>query len=394
MFKAHAWVAAGLALAGLALTFFGVASADEWLPPKPEVYYASNQQFRLRVIPRPVSSQLDYFSDKVKGKTPAGQPRGEKRDFAEGVLERADGPGRWTPVWDRRLVNEVAPVSALVSPSGRYVATFDNWHSQGRGSNVVVIYGPRGDLVRAMQLSDLLPSDWIDALPHSVSSTMWSGEHRIEADDRLVLSIAVPSENEDLNQADHVPLVVRMDDGAVVAPGGPAWAHARAEATRVVAVQRREIAEAEARFRNPLVGPTTAKEGDWHLYLGEAFFRIDPNWREDYPQTVVLRSPAAADYAPSEQWLRDGLDGDPVRSDVLMIASPASSDNLVRLLKADVSRRRPGFLRRVRVYVVVDDVHRDAVAAALAPSGARFIQIDPRKPIPQRPERLRMRDGP
>jgi hypothetical protein len=185
----------------LALWFFSLAVllapvaafADEWLPPTTETYYSSDRRVRLTVTPRDIANPLAYFEGKVRDEKQAGQRPGSAQTFALGVLERLGDGGHWMVVWDRRLVNDVAPAKALVSNSGRYVVTFDDWYSVGLGENVVVIYGHDGSLIRHLLLSDLLPDYYIKALPRSVSSLWWGGEHRIaESSDTLILKIAIP----------------------------------------------------------------------------------------------------------------------------------------------------------------------------------------------------------
>lgn len=88
------------------------------------------------------------------------------------------------------------------------------------------------------------------------------------------------------------------------------------------------------------------------------------------------------------KWVREALKENHYEGDAISFASPAQ-DNLVKAL-ADAARRVPdGKLKGVRVYVAVGDALWPQVTAALARSGAEMIQIDPAKPIPQRPERLR-----
>ncbi len=78
----------------------------------------------------------------------------------------------------------------LVSNGGKYVVTFDNWHSVGYGDNVVAIYGPSGQLIRKMSLTDFMPHVVIMKLRRSTSSVYWAGEHRIdERSEQLVLKV-------------------------------------------------------------------------------------------------------------------------------------------------------------------------------------------------------------
>jgi hypothetical protein len=176
----------------LALLAAAPACADSWMPPQQASYVSPDKKTRFTVIPRRLKDQLAYFSDKVDGKEPAGQPQGgEPR--ARGILERRSGKA-WVKVWEAPLVNEVAPVSALVANGGNYVVTFDNWHSVGVGENVVVIYRAGGSIVRSLKLFDILPEDYVRALPRTISSMWWSGENVLSKDGRhALLKIVIPN---------------------------------------------------------------------------------------------------------------------------------------------------------------------------------------------------------
>jgi hypothetical protein len=173
-----------------------------------------------------------------------------------------------------------------------------------------------------------------------------------------------------------------------VAPSGSAWENAVAVAARVHAANDAADAERRAFFSNPLTAPGSADEGAWHRYIEEAYFRLDPGWQDGFPSAVVLRLPQAADYRRSLPWLRDTLRNTDLPSDAIMLASP-NQDNLAAVLAVEVPRLRRGGLRGVRVYVVADDARWPRFAAILAPTGGQLIQVDPAKPIAQRPERLR-----
>lgn len=377
-----------LLIAGL-LLWASAARADSWMPATRQVVYSADRHVRFTIEPREIASPLRYFDDKVRGREPAGQQQGAA-DKAQGWLERQDAAGHWSTVWRKPLVNDVSPVSALVANDGGHVVTFDNWHSMGFGDDAVVIYGPDGAVVRAMALTAFLPEDYVAALPRSVSSLHWSGEPHLSPDERqVVLAVVIPRADEGLGDSHgYVPIAVSLGDGKVIAPGGPAWDAALAAARTTRASQ---IAAEQERIRAltaPLLGPTSSGEREWHAYLEEAFFRLDPHWSEDYPGTTVLRDRAAADYKPSEKWLVDALTEREMSATVLAFASPSSIDNLVRVLTEAARKVKPGKLRDARIYVAVTDADRDRIAAILAPTGAHFIQLDPTRPIPQRPERV------
>jgi hypothetical protein len=365
----------------------GLAAADTWMPATRHSWFSPDHHMRFTVEPRAISGPLQYFSDKVKDRNPAGQQPGGP-DKAQGTLEREEN-GHWVTLWHKPLVNDVSPVSAIVANDGAHVVTFDNWHAMGWGDDAVAIYGPDGTLIRAMGLTAFLPDDYQEALPRSVSSIQWGGEHHFSAaGDRLILEVVVPTEAEPGAAQHYTPIEVELAGGGVIPPSGAGWDQALAEARKVAAADR-AYAEAQRRARiAPLLGPTTTGDLEWHDYLVEAFMRLDPDWMEDFPANTVLRDPKAKDYKPSEGWVRDALLQKDLPATAIAIASPASPDNLVRVITEAARKVKPGALKGARIYVAVTDAYRGPIAAALAPTGATFIQLDPTRPIPQRKERI------
>ena len=182
-------------LAAAALTVFGAllcsASADTWELPKEKKYYSPNKKYYLKVTPKKLESQLAYFEDKVAGRENAGVRKQVKGNRAKGTFSARRADSGYSKKWEFPLVNEVSPVSALVSNGGDYVVTFDNWHSIGYGDDVVVIYRSDGTLIKKLGLEDLLTEGDIGTLPRSTSSIEWGGDHYIdEAKGLLVLKVA------------------------------------------------------------------------------------------------------------------------------------------------------------------------------------------------------------
>ena len=174
----------------LAVGFAFNVRADSWALPEKRKYYSPDKKYYLEVTPKKLESQLRYFSDKVEGKENAGAAGGVKDNRAKGAFYARRAGGGYTRKWEVALVNEVAPVDALVSGSGQYVVTFDNWHSVGYGDNVVVIYNAQGGLVKKFGLEDLLTEGDIGTFQRSVSSINWGGKHYIdESQGLLVLRI-------------------------------------------------------------------------------------------------------------------------------------------------------------------------------------------------------------
>lgn len=374
-----------LLLAGAVLVPAAVF-ADSWLPAEEKTYASEDGRWRLTVTPRPIGGALAYFQDKVDGLDNAGGLR-DAPDHALGRMERREGRG-WVEAWSGPLVNDVAPVSALVSASGHAV-TFDNWHSMGHGDDAVVIYDTQGGVVRAMGLEDFLPPVYVEALPRSVSSIHWSGAHAIASDGReLVLQVVVPQEDRRVRgESPHVALRFDLATGVQVRPSGSAWEAALVAAEKVAQLQREERLQWRAQFVAPLSAPGEGSgTRDWHGYLMDAFFRLDPDWENGYPSTKVVTAQGDSDHRKSVGWLRDALaDCDP--GCVVMVASP-SQDALVAALAETGLGLRPGALEGARVYAAVAGDHAEAARAALAHANPTWIRLDPAQPIPQRRERL------
>jgi len=164
--------------------------ADEWRLPKKEKYFSPNKKYHLEVTPKKLESQLKYFEDKVDNKKSAGAVHGLKENWAKGAFFARSSDGSYSRKSQFLLVNEVSPVSAIVSNDGKYFVTFDNWHSMGYGDDVVVIYRSDGSVIKKFSLEDLLTEGDIETLPHSVSSIEWGGDHYInDSDGLLVLKI-------------------------------------------------------------------------------------------------------------------------------------------------------------------------------------------------------------
>ncbi len=169
-----------------------VTHADTWAMPKERSVCSVNNKYCLKVIPKKLTNQLDYFGDKVDEKENAGADKGAKNNKCRGIFYVRDANGILRKRWEIDLLNEVAPVDVLVSDQGDYVITFDNWHSVGYGDDVVAIYSATsGKLIKNFGLSEFLTEHDIHSLPRSTSSIWWGDEHFIDqANRQLVLQVA------------------------------------------------------------------------------------------------------------------------------------------------------------------------------------------------------------
>jgi hypothetical protein len=84
-------------------------TGDEWNPPSEASYESENGKYVFQVLPE--------FGT-----------RPPKLGSCRGSLYARQG-GRLKPLWNRPLINNVAPLRAIVSDSGEYVVTISEWAS-------------------------------------------------------------------------------------------------------------------------------------------------------------------------------------------------------------------------------------------------------------------------
>ncbi len=169
------WKPLAGAFAGV-LLLAGQCPADSWLPPLEATYASPDGNCRFTVTPRCCE---------------AGTTAPEGSNGPLGSLECRKAGGKFREVWQRRLVNDIAPADAVVSNSGEYVVTFDDWGKVGTSPNTVVIYGRNGVLNKRLALRDFLTREEIDRMLATTSSVWWGKGHRLDArGGHLVLRIA------------------------------------------------------------------------------------------------------------------------------------------------------------------------------------------------------------
>lgn len=193
--------------------------ADSWRLPEKQKYDSPNKRYYLEVTPKKLESQLSYFQDKVVGKERASALKEAKNNHAKGQFCVRSTFGGCSLKWNFPLVNEVAPVSAIVSNNGDYFVTFDNWHGVGYGNDVVVIYKSDGSLIKKFGLNDILTDGDIEVLPHSVSSIWWGGKHYIdEATGNLILKVVSNGQDTWTGKAEFLELKIELATGHLLQP--------------------------------------------------------------------------------------------------------------------------------------------------------------------------------
>jgi hypothetical protein len=185
--------------------------ADTWALPEKQTICSKNKKYCFQIIPKKLTSQLDYFKDKVDGKENSGGDKKVKKNLCRGIFSVRNNDGFLSKRWEINLVNEVSPVSALVSENGNYVVTFDNWHGVGYGNEVVAIYETTsGNLIWNLGLPDFLTDSDISELPTSTSSIWWGGNHFIDWD-RSFLVLEISKNGKRRHETDAKFFQIRID---------------------------------------------------------------------------------------------------------------------------------------------------------------------------------------
>jgi len=194
-----------LVTAFVLITLGGIAStnvkADSWKLPSKKKYCSANKRYCVEVSPKKLESQLKYFQDKVDDRPNAGALEGLKDNHPTGTVYARRKLAGYSRKTTFQLLNEVSPVSAVVSNNGEYFVTFDNWHSVGYGDDVVVIYRTDGTVIKKFGLEDLFTEGDIETFSRSTSSRNWGDDHYID-DAKSILVLRAVSNGRSYYDAD------------------------------------------------------------------------------------------------------------------------------------------------------------------------------------------------
>lgn len=370
------------------------ARADSWLPAQTKVYEAPDHSARLTVVPGKLTSALDYFSDKVAGKEPAGAPPGSVTGSAIAKLEVRTASGVWVTKWSRPLANEVAPVEVIVAPGGKALATFDNWHSMGLGPDGIVIYNENGEVTKQFALGSIFPDWFVDTLPRSVSSIWWRGDPRLSNDSaEVIVPVTLPSIDRTAGQdGPALDLHIRLADAEVLGLGDTIWRDALRNAAKVARAQcADELAYAKL-WNGPVSAPLQWDEMAWSHYLNEVGFRLVPGAMiNDGPVvgSTVLPPSTASNFRASLEGLKQALTQKPYLpgSDIRIIGSPEPL-NLAARINEFAPRMKPQRLVGVQFIFIADASTGQSIKSALARSGTAVRIVAPDEQIPQLPDRM------
>ncbi|GAB5481088.1 MAG: hypothetical protein Pars92KO_08450 [Parasphingorhabdus sp.] len=372
------------------------AVADSWAPPKQAVFESNSGTARVTINPRDLSSPPEYFRDKRDEQNDPGLPSEAANARVSAVIEVKNDSGVWTTNWQVDLVNEVAPVTAILSNDGQYLVTFDNWHRVGYGPTTIVRYKRGKGLLGAHDLGSFLPLYYLQALPRSVSSRSWKKGDPVFDGEGIKLAIIAPDLDSqgDRAKAKTVEFKIDLDSGHVSKSDTRAWIEAMLAA---LDVQRKQLDWEASRIRAelaPLIAKYPMTERDWHYYMREAWFRTIE--ADNISATKHLRPIDDLEYQKSVQWIKDEfaemVEGKDETDWIYTELSVASSDeeNLKAILSAIAAESDPGDFRWGKVLIIIGEQYWPELNSAFKHTGVKLHFVDPKKPVLSSPERLKI----
>jgi len=156
-------------LAALSLIIVYNLYADTWQPPTIKTYFSQNGKYMIKVIP---TEYPDKYWDWKQSKEKKKYSKSDTTLIPCHAILYHIYKNDTIHIWNKPLVNRVAPISAIVANDGSSIATFDNWSNLGYGNDVFVIYNENGELINKYELEFFSPFD-IDDYMISVSSIWW-----------------------------------------------------------------------------------------------------------------------------------------------------------------------------------------------------------------------------
>lgn len=177
-------------------TFFiaGGGTADTWKDPDTLTVYSPDSTHFAQIIPQHIPER--YF-DWKEGKRTWFRPSYSEKDTvitpAHAILyEVTDSEPQ--VVWNRKIVNKIAPVTALLADGGEYLVTFDNWYYMGYGVDVLVVYNDKGDFIKRHNLEEISPFP-LNSYFYSIPSIHWRCGEKFIKSDQVELCFVDENEN-------------------------------------------------------------------------------------------------------------------------------------------------------------------------------------------------------
>jgi hypothetical protein len=184
------------------LFFNQLLFADEWIKEYQKTYTSQNGIFELVIVPTYVPENYEK-EIKKRNKNPEKYLNKPMKDTIipchAKLFKKTGNLGHPKLIWEKELINPIAPYEAMITNDGKYVITFDDWYELGQGENVMVVYGEKGDLLKKHQLNEItnLPKSRLSV---SVTSIWWYLGHETYSEQPDRIKILIVDKNSEIEQ--------------------------------------------------------------------------------------------------------------------------------------------------------------------------------------------------
>ena len=145
--------------------------ADSWMNPESKNYTSENGEYILTVYPTQIPKKYYSWLNAKPKKKSKFSVSDTIIIYCNAILKKIEDNDT-IEVWNKKLINKVAPVDVIVANDGESIITFDNWHNLGYGVDVMTCYDKHGNLTRRFSLEDISPFP-INDYKFSISSIWW-----------------------------------------------------------------------------------------------------------------------------------------------------------------------------------------------------------------------------
>lgn len=170
---------------------------QEFSPTVEETLEPSEKNAVNKIAPSSIDPSIESLPESISGNHGSSE---DSQGPSSGSLYRIGENGAEEMVWQRQLVNPAMPLRAIISSSGEFVVTFDEYGGADLNGFILAVYGNKGRFLRKFKLSDILSNQEINTLPISTTSIHWFGSARFEQKgDDEVLVLITKAANKRLN---------------------------------------------------------------------------------------------------------------------------------------------------------------------------------------------------
>jgi hypothetical protein len=176
--------------------------ADKWVKEYIKSYKSQNGMYELIIEPLyiPKNYEIEIQKRKAHPEKYLNKPMKDTIIPCHAKLfKKLNNSGLPELIWEKVLVNQIAPCEAMITNDGKYVITFDDWYNRGYGENVMVVYGENGELLKKYKLNEITNFSEVQ-LNVSKTSIWWYFGHETYSEKPDRVKVLITDKNSKIEQ--------------------------------------------------------------------------------------------------------------------------------------------------------------------------------------------------